>query len=112
MEKESDKSFVVPRHLPLIIQRHFVLKITLVHTFFLYRLATAGGLCSFFKFEMPPFVGHVAPLQSSEKMALRVLDLVCMTDEQSLLTSAAAVMPQTAAAAAEMPPNEPQSFKG
>ena len=41
---------------------------------------------------MPPFVGHVAPLQSSEKMALRVLDLVCMTDEQSLLTSAAAVM--------------------
>ena len=61
---------------------------------------------------MPPFVGHVAPLQSSEKMALRVLDLVCMTDEQSLLTSAAAVMPQTAAAAAEMPPNEPQSFKG
>ena len=43
---------------------------------------------------MPPFVGHVAPLQSSEKMALRVLDLVCMTDEQSLLTSAAAVMPQ------------------
>ena len=33
-----------------------------------------------------------------------------MTDEQSLLTSAAAVMPQTAAA--EMPPNEPQSFKG
>ena len=60
---------------------------------------------------MPPFVGHVAPLQSSEKMALRVLDLVCMTDEQSLLTSAAAVIPQTAAAA-EMPPNEPQSFKG
>ena len=28
---------------------------------------------------MPPFVGHVAPLQSSEKMAL---SLVCMTDEQ------------------------------